>query len=108
MLPKTKRLDSECFETVFADGKTVSGNIGHLKVLTSGDCSGIACVAPQSDTDSVVQRTRIRRRGYGAVEVIINKVPEGAGIIWMLPAAAETVDFDTLVTSFSEMLEDIR
>lgn len=108
MLKKSNRLTSECFEKVYADGKSVAGAIGYMKIMHSDSCSGVACVAPQSEADSSVERTRIRRRGYAAVEQVFTDIPDNYGIIWFLDTTAINKDFDTLVDAFTDMVRQSR
>jgi len=105
MLPKKNRLSRKQFDHVYTDGVSVSGGIGYIKILRTEKPAQISCVVSSNEADTSVERTRVRRRGYAAVEKIINKIPSKYSIIWFLPARAELVSIDNLRAGFTDILD---
>lgn len=107
MLPKNKRLDANSFNLVYKNGKNVTGSVGYLKVLPDFGRTCVACTAGKRQTKNSVDRTRIRRRGYAAVEDLFEVLPEGMAIIWFLPPEAKDIELTVLKTAFKKMIESL-
>lgn len=107
MLPKNNRLDENTFNFVYENGKNVTGAVGYLKVLANHDRTQVSCTTGRKQTKNSTDRTRIRRRGYAAVEESFDMIPDGTAIIWFLPPTALDLDFSTLSAAFRNMIESL-
>lgn len=105
MLPKNNRLSQKKFDHVYNKGESVSGGIGYIKILQTDPPTRISCVVSGDEAKTSVKRTRIRRRGYAAVEEFIDDIPGQYSIVWFLPARAASVSIDKLRDSFVRMLQ---
>lgn len=105
MLARKHRLDKKAFESVFSNGMKVSGSVGYIRYYSLSGPTRVSCVATKGDVSKSVDRTRIRRRGYEAVEESWGQLPEGVGVIWFLPKKAKDIPFAELSASFKDIIE---
>lgn len=108
MLPKKKRLNKKAFDFVYKNGKNVTGPVGYLKVLPNYGQQQVACVAVKKQIKNSTDRTRIRRRGYAAIEEHLDLIPEGMAVIWFLSPKAKDMEFSALSIAFKSMIESLN
>ena len=104
MLPKKNRLSQKEFDYVYNQGDSISGDIGHIKFLKTDTPTKVSCAVSTDAVKTSVARTRIRRRGYAAVEKVVDDIPPAYSIIWFLPANTDAKPFGDLRASFDDML----
>ena len=105
MLPKKNRLSQKEFDYVYNQGESVSGDTGYIKFLKTDAPTKVSCAVSTDAVKTSVARTRIRRRGYAAVEKVVESIPPAYSIIWFLPANTDAKPFDDLRASFTDMLQ---
>jgi ribonuclease P protein component len=108
MLPKQNRLSQKEFDYVYNQGESVSGDIGYIKFLKTDTPTKVSCAVSTDAVKISVARTRIRRRGYAAVEKVVADIPSAYSIIWFLPANTDSKSFDDLRDSFTGMLREAK
>lgn len=112
MLPKTKRLNKEKFDTVYNFGTNTQSSVGYFKILPWKELkepTKVSCVAGRKENKRAVDRSRIRRRGYAVVEQCWEQIPsQGYGIIWFLPKEALALDPPILKAAVETMINSLN
>jgi|AntRauTorckE6833_2_1112554.scaffolds.fasta_scaffold15810_2 ribonuclease P protein component len=108
MLSKSQRLSKENFDKVFNFGTNLHSGVGYFKIFhwkDADEATKIACVAARKNSKKAVDRNRIRRCGYGAIEKFLDKIPQkGLGIIWFLPQESLTMGPEKLRKAAEDMI----
>jgi|AntRauTorcE11897_2_1112592.scaffolds.fasta_scaffold01440_2 ribonuclease P protein component len=107
MLPKKQRLCTDEFDLVYKKGKNVNSSLGYFKIRKNNDTKKISCTTSRKVTRKSVDRNRIRRRGYEAVQMFIDDIPEDMHIIWFLPPEALTTPPPSLQMAVKEMINNL-
>jgi|AntRauTorcE11897_2_1112592.scaffolds.fasta_scaffold126158_1 ribonuclease P protein component len=107
MLSKTQRLQTNEFDFVYKKGKNVNTEVGYFKIAKITGKSKISCTVAKGELDKSTHRTRVRRRGYSAVEKYVDEIPSGYGVIWFLPKEAINVKHTQLKKSVQKMIQSL-
>jgi len=105
MLPKKNRLSKKEFNQTYTHGENISGDTGYMKITKTHAPTKVSCVVSSNEADTSTERTRVRRRGYAAVEDSIDDIPDEYNVIWFLPASAESGSLADLCAAFTDMLD---
>lgn len=107
MLPKKHRLDTDEFNLVYKNGKNVSSSLGYFKISRNNDNKKISCTASRKTSKKSVHRNRIRRRGYAAIEMFMENIPDDLHIIWFLPPESISAPPSSLQAAVKEMINNL-
>lgn len=108
MLPKKRRLTKNRVDMIFKDGKTVHGHLLYLKYQTGGTPpSRVSVVVPKKNIKAAVDRNRMRRRIYGAVEKVIDVLPPNSHVVVVATNDVRSVGFDDLISEVKTLFKKV-
>ncbi len=84
MLPREKRVGKDLFLSVFKEGRSFHSPNLLLKVLYQGGRGNFSMVAQKGAAKGAVERNRLRRQGYWALEKMKGKLKPGAVSIFFI------------------------
>jgi ribonuclease P protein component len=104
MLPKSSRLNHSSFAEVFQKGKSQRGRYVRLQILARLGQAQSAVVVPKSVARKAVDRNRLRRRGYAALERI--SLPPNYAFILFMTSASKNISVADLVLDITATLHN--
>ncbi len=93
MLPKANRVDKKAVEDVFRGGKFINSTLLTFKFFRQQTPTPprVSFVAPKSVAKKAVDRNKLRRLGYRALEKSFSRIPAGVVGVFLFKKLSNTL-----------------